>query len=146
MPCLESWIKPWMMESTRRIEVITGRGGGIGPTKRRRGSLPKAQNPREHLGRRPARGRQSRFAECLAPRSRADLSPIRASLRAAGHVRAGDSGWRTNASPERVVDIASVASRRIEIEIAGARVTVIGSVAPELAQAIVAVVGPSPVA
>ncbi|EPE93609.1 transposase (plasmid) [Rhizobium grahamii CCGE 502] len=30
----------------RRIEVITGRRrGGIGPTKRRRGSLPKAQNP-----------------------------------------------------------------------------------------------------
>ncbi|MDX0365808.1 transposase [Sinorhizobium meliloti] len=35
-------------------------------------------------------------------------------------------------------DIASVASGRIEIEIAGARMTVIGSVAPELAQAIVA--------
>lgn len=36
-------------------------------------------------------------------------------------------------------DIASAASGRIEIEIAGARMTVIGSVAPELAQAIVAV-------
>lgn len=35
-------------------------------------------------------------------------------------------------------DIASVASGRIEIEIAGTRMTVIGSVAPELAQAIVA--------
>lgn len=35
-------------------------------------------------------------------------------------------------------DIASVASGRIEIEIAGARMTVIGSVAPELAQAMVA--------
>lgn len=35
-------------------------------------------------------------------------------------------------------DIAPVAAGRIEIEIAGARMTVIGSVAPELAQAIVA--------
>ncbi|RVK06509.1 IS66-like element accessory protein TnpA [Sinorhizobium meliloti] len=35
-------------------------------------------------------------------------------------------------------DIASGASGRIEIEIAGARLTVIGSVAPELAQAVVA--------
>ncbi len=35
-------------------------------------------------------------------------------------------------------DIASVASGRIEIEVAGARMTVIGSVAPELAQAMVA--------
>ncbi|MGH0343930.1 IS66 family insertion sequence element accessory protein TnpB [Sinorhizobium meliloti] len=35
-------------------------------------------------------------------------------------------------------DIASVASGRIEIEIAGARMTVIRSVAPELAQAMVA--------
>ncbi|MDX0634233.1 transposase [Sinorhizobium medicae] len=35
-------------------------------------------------------------------------------------------------------DIASVASGRIEIEIAGARMTVIGSVAPELARAMVA--------
>lgn len=35
-------------------------------------------------------------------------------------------------------DVASVASGRIEIEIAGARMTVIGSVAPELAQAMVA--------
>ncbi|WP_322883340.1 transposase (plasmid) [Sinorhizobium medicae] len=35
-------------------------------------------------------------------------------------------------------DIASVASGRIEIEIAGARMIVIGSVAPELAQAMVA--------
>ncbi|MNL22410.1 hypothetical protein D3C87_1437580 [compost metagenome] len=35
-------------------------------------------------------------------------------------------------------DVASVASGRIEIEIAGARMTVFGSVAPELAQAIVA--------
>lgn len=35
-------------------------------------------------------------------------------------------------------DIASVASGRIEIEIAGARMTVMGSVAQELAQAIVA--------
>ena len=35
-------------------------------------------------------------------------------------------------------DIASVASGRIEIEIAGARMTVFGSVSPELAQAMVA--------
>lgn len=35
-------------------------------------------------------------------------------------------------------DVASVASGRIEIEIAGARMTVIGSVAPELARAMVA--------
>ncbi|MDW9439234.1 MULTISPECIES: IS66-like element accessory protein TnpA [Sinorhizobium] len=35
-------------------------------------------------------------------------------------------------------DIASVGSGRIEIEIAGARMTVIGSVAPELARAMVA--------
>ncbi|WP_234890396.1 hypothetical protein [Sinorhizobium meliloti] len=34
-------------------------------------------------------------------------------------------------------DIASIASSRIEIEVAGVRMTVIGSVAPELAQAIV---------
>ncbi|TCU03565.1 IS66-like element accessory protein TnpA [Rhizobium sullae] len=35
-------------------------------------------------------------------------------------------------------DVAHVAAGRIEIEIAGARLTVIGSVAPELAQAVVA--------
>ena len=35
-------------------------------------------------------------------------------------------------------DVAPVAAGRIEIEIAGARLTVIGSVAPELAQAVVA--------
>jgi transposase len=35
-------------------------------------------------------------------------------------------------------DVAHVAAGRIEIEIAGARMTVIGSVAPELAQAVVA--------
>ncbi|WP_322883387.1 hypothetical protein U8C37_25440 (plasmid) [Sinorhizobium medicae] len=33
----------------------------------------------------------------------ADLLAIRASLRTAGDVPAGDSGWRTNASPQRVV-------------------------------------------
>lgn len=46
----------------------------------------------------------------------------------------GERTFRQSASS----DIASVAPGRIEIEIAGARMTVIGSVAPELAQAMVA--------
>lgn len=41
-------------------------------------------------------------------------------------------------TPHEAPDIAPVAMGRIEIEIAGARMTVIGSVAPELAQAMVA--------
>lgn len=36
------------------------------------------------------------------------------------------------------LDIGSAGAGRVEIEIAGARMTVIGSVAPELAQAMVA--------
>ncbi|WP_455273371.1 IS66-like element accessory protein TnpA [Rhizobium herbae] len=41
-------------------------------------------------------------------------------------------------TPHEAPDIAPVVTGRIEMEIAGARMTVIGSVAPELAQAIVA--------
>jgi len=64
----------------RRIEVITGRPTAeLGRAKRRRESCRERRTQREHLGRRPALGRQSRFAECLASRGRADLSTIRES-------------------------------------------------------------------
>jgi hypothetical protein len=51
-----------------------------------------------------------------------------------GTVRLDQKGDR-----KAIVRLVAIVSGRIEIEIAGARMTVIGSVAPELAQAIVAV-------
>ncbi len=67
----------------------------------------------------------------------ADLSSFGQCLRAAADVRACDRGWRSSVARTLAVGCRRLRRSRIEIELAGARLTMIGSVAPELAQAVV---------
>lgn len=115
-----------------------GANGGIGLTRRRRGSLRKAQSPDVNISAIARRWGVNRGLLNVWRREAGLISQrsAKACAQEAMFVPVTVVGDRT--SPESSPsDVARFAAGRIEIEIAGARMTVIGSVAPELAQAMV---------
>ncbi len=127
-------MKPWIEARHdgvyRRIEVITGRRQRRNWTDEdRRGSLMKAQNPRLNISAVARRWGVNRGLLNVWRRQAGLTSdPCKPCAQQAMFV-AGDRRWEDERSQSASSDIASVASGRIEIEIAGARMTVIGSVA-----------------
>lgn len=93
----------WSLEEKARAARQSGLSRASHPDRRAINArrLEESAEPDVNISAVAGIARQSRFAECLAWRSRADLPTIDNDLVAEGHVFAGDGGWRSDSTVGR---------------------------------------------